>query len=144
MLARLLSYAKQAAGAVTFLFIAGFGCETESSLPRYARVYVNPATGTYLSPPSIELTRSQELAMANELPRATSMRDSTAALARIAGLLPTVSQDVHEQNLRADPRCRNLGGFIMQRRSLSGELLEKVAILPKLPSRWNRDGSWNY
>ena len=40
--------------------------------------------------------------------------------------------------------ARTKAGFSQDGRSLSGKLMERLGMLPPLPSRWNPDGTWNW
>jgi hypothetical protein len=43
-----------------------------------------------------------------------------------------------------DQKCGGESGFTQDGRSYTGNLLERMGLLPPLPSRWNEDGSWNW
>jgi hypothetical protein len=43
-----------------------------------------------------------------------------------------------------DKKCQDEAGFSQDDRSLTGRVCEKMGMLPPLPSRWNKDGTWNW
>jgi hypothetical protein len=105
-------------GGIAFLFFLGFGIGSSIVAPDHAIVLIDTSNMTYIAPPcATEKTRS--------LPR------------RPLG-------DARRQKFNPDPACRDASGFVQEERSLSGHFLERVGLLPKLNSRWNADGSWNW
>lgn len=107
---------------LVLLFIGfGIGRETVISSSN-AIVVANEKDNTYLSLPCVPDVHG------NGLKDRWMMRLEEA---RIIGLKP-------------DPNCVNEGGFIQQERSLSGQVLELIGILPPIPPRLNPDGTWNY
>ena len=134
------------AGAITLgvLFLLGFGLETELSMPYNARVFINPHDNRYISPPCLRLTPEQERQLAEGMKEQGSYRDSMSVLVKVTGLYPAIAQEMHEQKFRAEQSCADQDGFSMTDRSVSGILLQRVGVLPPLPRRWNKDGSWNW
>lgn len=104
---------------IAFLFIAGFGIGSSITAPKYATVYIDENTETYLSPPCIP-------------------KDATKYMPKV-----TIS-DVRQLTLEVSSQCVNQGGFSQEGRSLSGNLLESLGILNPLRKRWNSDGTWNW
>lgn len=104
---------------VVFVFFLGFGITSFVTAPENAIVLVEPAQKTYIAPSCIGPLH------------ASSLPSTTIGKARI-------------EKLKPDDDCRNSNGFTQEVRSLSGKLLEKIGILPPLPSRWNSDGTWNW
>ena len=43
-----------------------------------------------------------------------------------------------------DKKCQDEAGFSQDDRSLTGRICERMGMLPPLPSRWNKDGTWNW
>lgn len=99
------------------LLLIGLGIQSSKTTPDHAIVHVNDASKTY-SAPLCTQTKGK-------------LRIATAAQARKMGYSP-------------DPECRDQGWFVQDDRSLTGMLLQKIGFLKPLPSRWNKDGSWNY
>ena len=108
---------KFTAAFICFLLMIGLGIGSLKVTPDYAEVYVNDAVKTYLAPPCITA--------------AVGLRAITAGEARRLGYRP-------------DSKCRDEGSFTQDDRSLTGKLFQKIGILKPIPSRWNKDGSWNY
>lgn len=130
-------------GVVALAFL-GFGVSSDRSMPRNARVYIDPERNVYLAPPCLELTDAQRTRFADLARSARSYRDSMSALVRVTGLFPAVAAEVHDLQLRPEPRCRESGAFFEEGRSLTGAVLERLGMLGPKPSRWNADGSWNW
>ena len=47
-------------------------------------------------------------------------------------------------NYEPDKKCQDGGGFSQDSRSITGNFLARLGLLPPLPSRWNPDGTWNW
>jgi hypothetical protein len=101
-----------------FTLRAGFFMVPTQDLPDHAVVFLDDRNRTYLSPGCAEGDRG-------------AYRRSTAAEAR-------------RLQYRPDEKCRETGGFSQEQRSLTGNFLVRLRLLPPVPSRWNRDGSWNW
>ena len=43
-----------------------------------------------------------------------------------------------------DKKCQDAKGFNQDSRSLTGNLMARLGMLPPWPSRWNPDGTWNW
>ena len=101
-----------------FTILAGFFIVPSRPLPDYAIVYLDDQHHTYLSPACAG--REQE-----------KYRRSTAAEAR---------------KLKYEPekKCQDQGGFTQEGRSITGNALVRMGLLPQLPNRWNPDGTWNW
>lgn len=141
---KLLEIARNALIGIVVLAFLGFGVSTSTSMPKNARLFVNPENDTYLGPPCLEVTAEQEQEISRRLPHARSFHDSLAAFVQVTGLYPSVVMEVRELDLAPDPDCRESGAFFQEGRSLTGFFLEEIGILKPLPSRWNPDGSWNW
>lgn len=100
------------------MFFLGLGIGASVAAPDHAIVIIDRGGKYYFAPPCVSERMQQS-------PRIT------IGQARKLGLHP-------------DSSCRDAGGFLQEARSLSGQLLEKIGILPPLRSRWNEDGSWNW
>jgi hypothetical protein len=98
--------------------LAGFFIVPTRDMPDNAVVLLDDQTRTYVSP-----------GCANQGKR--EYRQATAAEARKLHYAP-------------DKKCQDAGGFSQDNRSLSGNLMARMGMLPPLPSRWNPDGSWNW
>jgi hypothetical protein len=101
-----------------FTLLAGFFIVPTRDLPDNAVVLLDDQTHTYFSP-----------ACASQEKR--EYRPATAAEAR-------------KLNFAPDKKCQAAGGFTQDKRSLSGNLMARLGMLPRLPSRWNEDGTWNW
>ncbi len=101
-----------------FTFMAGFYIVPTRSMPDNALVLLDDQSKTYFSP---------RCAKKEEKP----LRSATAAEAR-------------QLKYEPDQSCQGAAGFRQDGRSMSGNLLERLGMLPPLPSRWNRDGTWNW
>ncbi len=101
-----------------FTFFAGFYIVPTRSMPDNAVVLLDDRHKTYFSPKCAPKEK-------------TDLHPATAAEAR--GL-----------KYEPDKACQGAAGFRQDARSLSGHLLERLGMLPPLPSRWNQDGSWNW
>jgi hypothetical protein len=101
-----------------FTFMAGFYVVPTRDMPDNALVLLDDQTKTYFSP--ICATKEKK-----------ERRASTAA-------------EAQRLKYKPDKKCRDESGFSQDTRSLSGRLMERLGMLPPLPSRWNRDGSWNW
>jgi hypothetical protein len=98
--------------------LAGFFIFPTRDMPDNAVVLLDDQTRTYLSPQC-----------ANQEKR--EYRPATAAEAR-------------KLNYQPDKKCQDAGGFSQASRSLSGNFMARLGMLPPLPSRWNADGTWNW
>jgi len=101
-----------------FTLLAGFFIVPARSMPDNAVVLLDDQNHMYVSP----LCGQQE----DKVYRAT-----TAAEAR-------------QLKYKPDKKCRDKGGFSQEYRSLTGNLLVRLGMLPPVPSRWNPDGTWNW
>ena len=101
-----------------FTLLAGFFIVPTRDMPDNAVVLLDDQTHTYLSP-----------GCANQEKR--EYRLATAAEAR-------------KLNYEPDKKCQDAEGFSQDSRSLSGNLMARLGMLPPLPSRWNPDGTWNW
>jgi len=106
-------------GTCAFLLFLGFGIGGATAAPEYALVFVDANRMVYIAPSCV------------------SRQEWT--------LYPHLSLgQARKLKLDPEPKCRDEGGFIQEDRSASGHLLEKIGALGPLPSRWNRDGTWNW
>ena len=112
-----LYWAAASIGAAAAFFGLGFGIAPTIDAPPGALVQVDPASKTYFAPPCRQIS--------------SALGVTTLDNARKLGFSP-------------DAHCLELGGFVQRSRSLSGQLLEKLGLLPPLPNRWNANGSWNW
>lgn len=125
-------------------FVLGFGAETHVSMPYNARVFINPETNRYISPPCLRLTSTQEQEIEQRQRGKTSYHDSMAVLVAVARLYPAVYREMIDQKFGGEQSCADADGFSMKDRSMSGLLLQRLGILGPLPRRWAKDGSWNW
>ncbi len=101
-----------------FTLMAGFFIVPTRPMPDNAIVFLDEENHTYLSPSCAK----QE---------GKPYRQARAAEAR-------------QLKYEADKRCGGDAGFRQDGRSLTGNFLVRLGMLPPLPSRWNPDGSWNW
>ena len=104
--------------SVASLFFLGFGVGSSVTAPSQALVYVDSTSKTYVAP--------------------SCMRDLDLKLAMMT------IREARNFNFSPAPECRDSGGFIQEARSLSGQVLENIGLLPRIKSRWNSDGTWNW
>ncbi|MCL4504261.1 MAG: hypothetical protein M1438_20745 [Deltaproteobacteria bacterium] len=100
-----------------FTFLAGFYIVPTRTMPDNALVLLEEQNKTYFSPSCV--------------PKDKILRPATAAEALRLKYQP-------------DKKCQDASGFRQDSRSLSGRLMERLGMLPPLPSRWNPDGTWNW
>ena len=103
------------------LFIGGFVIGSVGSVPKNATVYVDEKTNEFYSPLSLSQGKVTEL----------SLKSSTLVNAELYGYK---MNEGDKQN----------GYFQQEGRSLSGMLLEKIGVLPKLRDRVDSNGDWLY
>ena len=101
-----------------FTFLAGFFIVPTRTLPDHALVLLDDQNKTYLSPVCARREKKE-------------YREARATEAR-------------KLNYKPDEKCGGKAGFSQDERSLSGNFLERLGMLPPLPNRWNKDGTWNW
>ena len=101
-----------------FTLLAGFFIVPTRTMPDHAIVLLDDQSRTYLSPVCAGKEKKE-------------YRQSTAAEARKLKYEP-------------DKKCREEAGFTQDGRSITGNFLERMGLLPPWPSRWNADGTWNW
>jgi hypothetical protein len=126
---------RMAVGAVaicgTLLWI-GFCIGSTYVTPKHALVLCDEREKYYLAPSCVDAWSERgERTEAERILLPYSLQTMTVGEARKAGYKP-------------ERTCRDQGGFTQEGRSLTGDLLERIGILPKLKSRWNADGTWNW
>lgn len=102
-----------------FTFLAGFYLVPTRPMPDNALLLLDDQNKTYFSPACAKTSGKQ------------SLRPASAAEARRLKYEP-------------DQSCGGDAGFRQEGRSLSGNFLVRLGMLPPLPSRWNKDGAWNW
>jgi hypothetical protein len=101
-----------------FTLLAGFFIVPTRDMPDNAIVLLDDQNHTYLSPQCANQEKK-------EYPLVT------AAEARKLKYEP-------------DKKCQDGKGFRQDTRSLTGNFMARLGMLPPLPSRWNPDGTWNW
>ena len=144
MIRSVLSGLKQIGGISLFILFLGFGCDTVSSMPDRALIFVDPKQSVYFAPVCVSMPDSVQALIAKAFTTAKTHDDSSGAIFRSSGLMPMPAAARTQLGLHPDTKCRDEGAFEEEGRSVSGNLLVKVGILPPKKSRWNADGSWNY
>jgi hypothetical protein len=101
-----------------FTFLAGFCLTPTRSMPDNAIVLLDDQNHTYVSPGcATKEKKDYRQARASEAQKLT---------------------------YEPDKKCADAGGFRQEQRSMSGNFLVRLGMLPPLPSRWNPDGTWNW
>ena len=98
--------------------LAGFFIVPTRDMPDNAVVLLDDQTKTYVSPTCARQEKRE-------------YRPATAAEAR-------------KLRYKPDKKCQDTGGFRQDTRSLSGNFMARLGMLPPLRSRWNPDGTWNW
>ncbi len=101
-----------------FTFLAGFYIVPTRAMPDNAIIFLDDQNRTYFSPSCADQDQKK-------------LRPATAA-------------EAHRLKYEPDKDCQKKTGFSQDSRSLSGKLMERLGMLPPLPSRWNPDGTWNW
>ncbi|MBI4795579.1 MAG: hypothetical protein HY790_07035 [Deltaproteobacteria bacterium] len=101
-----------------FTLMASFFIVPTRTMPDHAIVLLDDQSHTYLSPACASREKKE-------------YRVSRAAEARKLKYEP-------------DQKCGGETGFTQDGRSITGNFLERMGMLPPLPSRWNPDGTWNW
>ena len=113
-----------------FLFFVGFSLTTESNCPDKTLIFVNENTKEYFAPPCLMKSGFDNIDQINKY-------------AKDHNLKVYLDKQITGKGLYPNPECREGKGFTQDGRSFSGEILEKIGLLPKLKTRWNADGTWN-
>ena len=101
-----------------FTLLAGFFFVPTRTMPDHALVLLDDQNHTYLSPVCAHQEKKE-------------YRLSRAAEAR-------------QLKYEPEQKCGGEGGFTQDGRSVTGNLCERMGLLPPWPSRWNTDGTWNW
>ena len=101
-----------------FTFMAGFCLTPTRTMPDNAVVLLDDQNHTYVSPGCADKAKQD-------------YRQARAA-------------EAQKLNYEPDKTCSDGGGFRQLQRSMSGNFLMGLGLLPPLPSRWNPDGTWNW
>jgi len=101
-----------------FTLLAGFFIVPTIEMPDHALVLLDDQNHTYLSPACAQKEKKE-------------YRASKAGEARRLKYAP-------------EQKCREKAGFTQDARSITGNFLESAGLLPRFPSRWNPDGTWNW
>jgi hypothetical protein len=101
-----------------FTMLAGFFIVPTKTMPDHALVLLDDQNHTYLSP--VCAPKEQK-----------AYRVTSAAEARRLKYGP-------------EEKCQAEAGFTQEGRSITGNFGERLGLLSPLPSRWNKDGTWNW
>ena len=101
-----------------FTLLAGFFIVPTRDMPDHAIVLLDDQNRTYTSPGCAGQEQK-------------NYRQARAAEAR-------------KLNYAPDKKCRDQGGFRQDDRSITGNLMVRLGLLPPRPSSWNPDGTWNW
>ncbi len=116
-------------GLIIFISVFGSVYTVKLEAPGHAVVYADPEKKVYYAPPYIDGLMSQ-----SKLPKEIDAKK----------LKPYPMAEARVMQYRADETSRERGYFVQQYRSLSSYILEKAKIVKPLPTRWNKDGTWNW
>ena len=101
-----------------FTFMAGFFIVPTQTMPDHALVLLDDQSKTYFSPSCAPKEKK-------------TWRTATAA-------------EAYKLKYAPDKKCQDESGFSQDGRSLTGNFLVRIGMVPPLPSRWNKDGTWNW
>ncbi len=111
-----------AGAAIVVLGMAGLAIDFVIPAPPNALVYASDTRREFVTPPFLAANPG----FAREFARPWTYGAARAA------------------RYRAENNCNRENCWWQEGRSLTGKAFESVGVLPKLPSRWNDDGSWNW
>jgi hypothetical protein len=103
---------------IVFTLLAGFFIVPTRTMPDNAIVLLDDQTSTYLSP------------------KCAKPAEKEYRLGR--------AEEARQLNYQPEKNCRAAGGFSQENRSMTGNLLARLGLLPPAPNRWNPDGTWNW
>jgi hypothetical protein len=101
-----------------FTVMAGFFFVPTRTMPDHALVLLDEQHHTYLSP--------------------------VCAGKEEKGYRPSTAAEARKLKYEPEQKCGGEAGFTQDGRSITGNALEKMGLLPAWPSRWNPDGTWNW
>lgn len=104
-------------------FICGFGIESIKTAPNNARVLITDETN-YFYPATSDYFQFMNI------------KGYTYKI--------TTIENARNDNKEMYRDAKERGYFIQHGRSLSGSILEKIGLLPKIPSRWDSSGNWKF
>lgn len=116
-------------GLIIFISLFGSIFTVKQTVPDYAIVYADPEKKIYYAPPYIDNLKSL-----SKLPRDINEKKLRAVTLK----------EARDLQCQPDNTSNEKGYFVQQYRKASSFLLEKAGILKPLPSRWNKDGTWNW
>jgi hypothetical protein len=96
----------------------------DDPIPPGTTVYVKDESKVYYAPPYI---------LGNKYPAGLDVSDLRA--------MPVAEAEA--SGFKADPQCAEMGYF-KERYNLKDRILIKIGLVEPEPSRWNKDGSWNW
>ncbi len=107
---------------VGLVLVVGLGVTTIRTLPDYAVVLVDDNKKTYAAPHCYLETGRRIPAGARFIPYS----------------------EITGQGYEPEDLCVNRGYLVDEPVSILRDSLERVGVLPRRPTRWNEDGSWNW
>ena len=122
MLAKLPNFVKYGGFILTGLVVFGYSGGAIYPAPEHVKVLVDPITRLYYAPPCAAY-HNEDLRRRLEL---------------------STLRQVDQFGYKPHQGCVNEGAYIQEGRSLTGQLLQTIGLLPPIRSRWNADGSWNW
>lgn len=116
-------------GLIIFILLFGSVYTVKQAAPDHATVYVDPEKKIYYAPPYID----NMIAQSKPAQPIDTKRLKAITIKEARGL-----------QYQPDEASKGKGYFTQQYRNLTGFLMEKAGLAKPLPSRWNKDGSWNW
>jgi hypothetical protein len=118
MRTNLLNIITAALATIATLFCIGFSIGSNSSMPDYARVYIDDDAKTYLALPCLAEWQSR--------------KSDTIALLRLG-----TAAESRKLNYQPDKNCRDTGAFFGEDSSLSKNFLIRLGILQPIREWWD-------
>lgn len=115
-------------GIVFFIGIMLMGSSTGYTMPNNAELMLDVQAKEYISPPCLADMDKGDV------------EDKILKREYVV----STSREAKDMDYSPNKDCRDQGGFTQDGRSLPFALLEKVGLFPKLKSRWNANGTWNW
>jgi hypothetical protein len=116
-------------GIVIFVSLFGSIYTVKLPAPDNAVVYIDQEKKIYYAPPLID-----KLAKSPQPEQTIDVKKLKASTLK----------EVRALNYSPDEVSREKGYFVQQYRSFTSYLLEKMGLSKPLPSRWTKEGAWNW
>ena len=117
-------------GILIFILLFGSVYTVKIPAPDFAVVYVDQEKKIYYAPPYVDkLSKPAGPAQTN---------------IDVKKLKASTIKEMRDLKYTPDGDSREKGYFVQNYRSFTGYLMEKAGLAKPLPSRWNKDGAWNW